>query len=140
MNKQDKKKLFGLIPVSGLKGWDLVCLHFALPFVALIFNESLMFFLLHMVTGLHLLWHMCRKLCAVGRMAHLDPLICMKEVCQTPLIKHSKRHYAFHSISRVFHHTQNARTHTHTHWGVVGGEGKGAHAFQLIRKRETLVS
>lgn len=39
-----------------------------------------------------------------------------------------RRHYVFQSISRVFHHT-------HAH-----GEEEAALAFQLIRKRETLVS
>lgn len=60
----------------------------------------------------------------------------MREVCENSLDHIFKRHYVFQSISRVFHHTQmHAHTCTCTHWG----EG-GALAFQLIRKRETLVS
>lgn len=60
----------------------------------------------------------------------------MTEVCRNSLDHTFKRHDVFQSISRVFHHTQmHAHTCTCTLWG-----DRGALAFQLIRKREALVS
>lgn len=124
MNKQDKKKLFGLIPVSGLKGWDLVCLHFASPFVALIFNESLMFFLLHGHRFALIMAHVQKALCC-GTHGTFGPTYLYEGGVPNPLDQTFKETLCvslyFKSVSS---HTKCTHAHAHTLGSCRrGGEG-----------------